>query len=71
MASGVLECRQRVAVEFDSRIPARENLGSSAESVGRNGSEFELWNLPGWVPALGKPGFPQIPQLRRRPLDSR
>ncbi len=25
MASGLLECRQRVAVEFDSRIPAREN----------------------------------------------
>ena len=31
--------------------------------------ELELWNLPGWFPALGKPGFPQIPQLRRRPLD--
>src|SRR5437899_6607515 len=27
--------------------------------------ELELWTLPGWFPALGKPGFPQIPQLRR------
>jgi two-component system OmpR family response regulator len=29
---------------------------------------FELWNLPGWFPALGKPGLPQIPHLRRRRL---
>src|SRR6266581_2148325 len=27
--------------------------------------ELELWTLPGWFPALGKPGFPQIPRLRR------
>ena len=29
--------------------------------------ELELWTLPlpGWFPALGKPGFPQILQLRR------
>src|SRR2546428_8119277 len=27
--------------------------------------ELELWTLPGWFPALGKPGFPQIPELRR------
>jgi adenine-specific DNA-methyltransferase len=47
------------------------NFGSSAESVGRSDPEFELWNLPGWFPALGKPGFPQIPQLRRRALDLR
>src|SRR6266542_974081 len=27
--------------------------------------ELELWTLPGWFPALGKPGFPQMPHLRR------
>src|SRR5439155_24412868 len=29
--------------------------------------ELELWTLPlpSWFPAPGKPGFPQIPQLRR------
>ena len=33
--------------------------------------ELELWTLPGWFPALGKPGFPQIPQLRRLGLINR
>ncbi len=26
MASGVLECRERVAVEFDSRVPASTTM---------------------------------------------
>src|SRR6266481_5711405 len=36
---------------------------STGRCIGQE--ELELWTLPGWFPALGKPGFPQIPQLRR------
>ena len=48
-------------VRLEFRGP-RRNLWVRMSPVGLSS---ERWNLPGWFPALGKQGSPQIPQLRR------